>query len=247
MKTGNYAKLHKRRYCVLALVLLMVSLCMPMPALAASGVTATNQLTVVVGSGKQIEVSGGQFDSLTFSSTKKSIAIVDENGTVTGKKIGSCQIKITVSSAGENTTIRTKVTVVKKQGFSAAKVYKKMMAMQDQYPEGKHWTNDNSYIWHGFPNVEYHAFGCAAFASIISDAAFGKNTVARQINNPSFAKVRVGDILRMDNDMHSVIVLKVESDGFVIAEGNYNSSIHWGRKVSRQEHIDYLYTRYEGK
>ncbi len=237
----------KKRICAIGLILLMLTLCVPARVTAASDISVRSQLTVVAGEGMQIEVSGADAGSLSFSSTKPGIAAVDSKGVVTGRKTGSCQVKISAYSGGEAVYLKTKITVVKKKGFSAAKVYKKLIAMKDRYPEGKHWTNDNSYLWHAFPNVEFHAFGCAAFASIMSDAAFGKKTLPQQIDNPSPSKVRVGDILRMNADTHSVIVLKVESDGFIIAEGNYNSSIHWGRKVYKDEHIDYLYTRYEGK
>ena len=94
--------------------------------------------------------------------------------------------------------------------------------------------------------MRFQTYGCAAFASILSDAAFGKKTVAKKIKHPAAARIRVGDILRMGNDSHSVVVLKVTESGFVIAEGNFNSSIHWGRKISKNAKIDYMYTRYEG-
>ena len=236
-----------KKCCAIGLIMVMLTLCVPVKADAAITLSATKQLTVVIGEEAQIDFSGGLVDTISYKSTKPGIAAVDETGIITGKKIGSCQIKITAVDGEETSVLKTKITVVKKKGFNAAKVYKKLIAMKSKYPEGRPWTNDDSYLWHAFPYVNYHAFGCAAFASIMSDAAFGKKTVAKQIDNPSPAKVRVGDVLRMESDTHSVIVLKVESDGFIIAEGNYNSSIHWGRKVNKQEHIDYLYTRYEGK
>ena len=80
---------------------------------------------------------------------------------------------------------------------------------------------------------------------ILSDAAFGDRE-GRQISPFRFGSVRVGDILRINGDTHSVIVLEVNSDSVVIAEGNYNSSVHWGRTLSRQvvESASYLITRY---
>ena len=61
---------------------------------------------------------------------------------------------------------------------------------------------------------------------IASDAAFG-NISAYEFNDKN--KIRVGDILRINNDTHFVIVLKILGDSkYKIAEGNFNSSINWG-------------------
>lgn len=126
-----------------------------------------------------------------------------------------------------------------------AEVYSRMMAMQSQYPEGMRWTNDNEYDWHAVPGVIYQGYGCVGFAFILSDAAFG-DLPAREVRDFKFEDIRPGDILRVDNDTHTVIVLEVHDDYVVIAEGNFNSSIHWGRTLTREEveAADYIFTRY---
>jgi len=43
------------------------------------------------------------------------------------------------------------------------------------------------------------------------------------------------DILRIKNNTHSVMVMKVVGNNFIVAEGNYNRSIHWGRVITRSE------------
>lgn len=126
-----------------------------------------------------------------------------------------------------------------------AEVYQAMIAMQSSYPEGMPWTNDNGYEWNG--GIFSAGYGCAGFTFILSDAAFGA-LPARIYNNGDFTfeEARVGDILRINNDTHSVIVLEVQADGVVIAEGNFNSSIHWGRQLTAAEVMasDYIITRY---
>lgn len=120
--------------------------------------------------------------------------------------------------------------------------YNAMMALKATYPEGMHWDNSNFYAWHG--GIYSGGYGCAGFAFILSDAAFG-NAPAKVHND--FNNVRVGDILRMYGDTHSVIVLEVRGDSVVVAEGNYNASIHWGRVISRAELLsstNYVMTRY---
>ncbi|MBQ6551091.1 MAG: hypothetical protein IJL78_06770 [Lachnospiraceae bacterium] len=87
--------------------------------------------------------------------------------------------------------------------------------------------------------------GGAGFAFLLSDAAFG-DLPARYTEETSFAAVRVGDVVRINNNTHSVIILEKYSDYVIIAEGNYNSSIHWGRKLTAAQidAADYILTRY---
>ncbi|MBE6853478.1 MAG: hypothetical protein E7505_08405 [Ruminococcus sp.] len=124
------------------------------------------------------------------------------------------------------------------------KVYEAMIALKKQYPEGMSWTNDNSYEWNG--GIYWKGYGCAGFAFLLSDAAFG-TLPARIIKEYDPGSIRTGDILRVNNDGHSVVVLETNDNGVVIAEGNYNNSIHWGRVISWSElenTFTYLMTRY---
>ena len=134
--------------------------------------------------------------------------------------------------------------------LTEAQVYEKIIAMQSEYPEGKPWTNDNKYTWidTSIPNhtIRHNFGGCAAFAAIMSDAGFGENAPRTKITNPNPSTIRVGDILRINNDSHSVIVLEIDDTYFVVAEGNFNNSIHWGRKlVKANTPISFVWTRWQ--
>ena len=102
--------------------------------------------------------------------------------------------------------------------------------LKSQYPEGMRWTNDNSYTSNALRMVGY---GCAGFALICSDAVFGDMPATGTHSN--FDQIRVGDMLRVMNDTHSVVVLEKKADSVIVAEGNYNYSIHWGREITRAE------------
>ena len=120
-------------------------------------------------------------------------------------------------------------------------VYDAMIALQEKFPEGMHWTDASSgtYTWKGGRGengeIATMGTGCVNFAFQLSDAAFG-TLPARMLkeNEFEFADIHVGDILRISLG-HSVIVLQVNDDSMVIAEGNYNQSIHWGRVVTKSE------------
>lgn len=105
--------------------------------------------------------------------------------------------------------------------------------LQDSYPEGMPWTNENVYVSEA---VRVIGHGCEGFALICSDAVFGDYPVSR--THSDFDSIRVGDLLRINHDTHTVIVLEKRADSVIVAEGNYNSSIHWGREISRQKLVD---------
>ena len=136
--------------------------------------------------------------------------------------------------------------------------YEAMIALKDEYPEGMTWTNyepygskgdlGSAYTWNG--GAIYgakSAVGCMAFAFILSDAAFD-HLPARAVERGKFTfeDVKVGDILRVRGNSHSVIVLQKSAGGVIVAEGNYNKSVHWGRSMSAAEvkNADFMITRY---
>lgn len=122
-----------------------------------------------------------------------------------------------------------------------------LISFKEKYPDGTPWTNETkSYSSYTvFPQYSrYTGRGCAAFALELSDAAFG-NLSAKEHHDIS--KIHVGDILRINNNSHSVIVLEVNSGGVVIAEGNINGQVLWGRELSAadlQQNLTYIWTRY---
>lgn len=124
----------------------------------------------------------------------------------------------------------------------ANSIYDIMIAQKANFPEGMTWTNANFYPWKG--GIYSGGYGCAAFAFAVSDAAFGD---ASAVIHNDYNNIKTGDILRVNHDTHSVIVLEVKPDSVIVAEGNYNESIHWGREIPKSELVDegsYIMTRY---
>jgi hypothetical protein len=141
--------------------------------------------------------------------------------------------------------INNEILYIQKDGLSdnrQQEVYNIIMAQKSVFPEGMHWTNDDYYEWNG--GIYVGGFGCAAFCFYVSDKAFGN---AKAYIHKDYSNIKVGDMLRVYNDTHSVTVLEVRENSVIVAEGNYNSSIHWGREMSMSEIIDsqsYIMSRY---
>ena len=117
-----------------------------------------------------------------------------------------------------------------------------LYGLKESYPEGMRWINENSYTSSAMWLTGY---GCAGFGLICSDAVFGDLPSAGR--HSDFDAIRVGDMVRINHDTHTVVVLEKLADSIIVTEGNYNSSIHWGREISRSALEDsdfYVTTRY---
>ena len=239
-------------------ILVLTVLFMLAVAGQAGAASMSRSITLTQGSTTKLKIKGAK--KISWKSSKKKVATVNKKGKV--KAVGAGTAVITAKAGKHKLTC--KVTVLSKRASGSvngsgnggkvntstagmskkeAEVFKAMLAMKDDYPEGKKWTNKNYYAWNG--GIYKGGYGCAAFAFLLSDAAFGDapTTIHKKAD-----KIRVGDILRVDDNTHSVIVLRVSKKGIVVAEGNYNSSIHWGREISNKElasTLDFVMTRYE--
>lgn len=120
-------------------------------------------------------------------------------------------------------------------------VYQRLMARKNaaKYAEGAPWTNDTKYtntVWFmGKQPGYWRASGCFALKvdmmEYCSNYEYAVERIEASYNN--LPKLHVGDGVRIKNDTHSVVVLEVAADGHTVTvvEGNYNSSVHWGRVI----------------
>ena len=136
--------------------------------------------------------------------------------------------------------------------YDPVRITHAIMTLEEKYPNGYPWTNDNEYRWgwdaaYGLNRPWYLGYGCVAFAMMASDAAFGTTLPVYQFNDKK--DIRVGDILRILKDTHSVIVLEDLGDNeYIVAEGNYGGAVHYGGIINIEVvGFDYGFTRYPQK
>ena len=104
------------------------------------------------------------------------------------------------------------------------------MAMKKTYKEGLSWTNENrQYFWEA---TNCQCYGCIALCGEISDKVFGKYAPVTKHSN--FSRIKAGDHIRIGNE-HSVMVLQKNGNTLTVVEGNYNATVHWGRKITKKE------------
>lgn len=109
-----------------------------------------------------------------------------------------------------------------------AEVYDAIMSLQQDYPQGMSWTNDNT--WYD-DEGNSHGRGCVAFAALCQHTAFG-DVPGHYVD--SLDDVKVGDSIRIGN-YHTVIVLEKKTNSVIVTEGNFNFQINWGREIPFSE------------
>ena len=120
-------------------------------------------------------------------------------------------------------------------------VYNRIMERQyvEGYTEGTPWDNSHTY-WNtveydGYPAGCYGAGGCFAFMMDMMEYASNYEYPIRVIKGTydNLPKLHIGDGVRVNNNSHSVLIIGINEDGHTVtvAEGNFNSSVHWGRVI----------------
>lgn len=127
------------------------------------------------------------------------------------------------------------------EGPTEEEVYNKIIALKEQYPDGTPWGDDKTFEI--FPTklstgeIDYViARGCAAFTEMCQAEAFGgvagTGKYPDKTTYESFDEIRVGDEVGYDH--HFVIVLEKKTDSIIVAEGNFNGAVYWGREITRE-------------
>lgn len=189
----------------------------------------------------------GVTDTLKWVSDDPEVASVSD-GLVTATGAGEATIYCYAAQAAtgtysklEKATAFDAVKVTVTAPLSEEEVTEAIWALKSKYPEGLHWTNSDYYLWE---TIYCNCYGCIAFVGELSDQVFGVD--APTTKHTDFDSIKPGDHIRTGGT-HSVLVIEKYPDYVVVCEGNYNSSVHWGRRISRSE-LDsegfYVQTRY---
>ena len=142
---------------------------------------------------------------------------------------------------GETDPALTAQKITAPEGIpTEAQVYERIMALQTQYPEGMPYSEKNHYVTnfviHIDETLDYSQYGhgCSAFGGILSDTAFG-DLPARftPLGQVDLDQIMVGDLLIGNG--HEMVITEVYTNCVVVAEGNYDGRVHWGRTLKRDE------------
>lgn len=251
-----------KRVVIMFLSLLILTSLFQYPVIASGSNTTSTKATttknaVIRANNSTIKV-GASFNPMKNVSAKdnggsgKSLTSkIKVSGTVNTKVAGN--YKVTYKVAGANGKVVTKIVTVTVVGattnttktttsnkLTEKEVYNRMISLKKKYPDGTSWPGDKGYEWKG--GIYSKGYGCAGFAMMLSDVAFG-DLPARKTTD--FKNIRVGDILRINNDTRSVIVLSIDGTDITLAEGA--GVVNWGRVITLDNLLKtgtYVLTRY---
>ncbi len=105
----------------------------------------------------------------------------------------------------------------------------------------------NSYTGKADDGYPYHdkSIECLGFANMLSDMVFGKDADVRIYYD--YDEIKIGDLARINNNMHTVFIIDKTDDYIVVAECNADyrtCRINWGRKISRDKVIGWFISRW---
>ena len=235
-----------------------------------------NVLTLNPGGTYKLSVSGAS--SVTWRTSRTSVARVTSSGLVTAVGTGTAIITATAGGKTMTCTVTvkaaattTKTVLVDKPMTStsgtativtynikptptpapAAPVSYISTLPSDQrnayviiqnhkktYPEGTPFTNADFRPWNG--GIYFGGYGCAGFCFELSDLCFPDTfaSLERDMSAENLkATLKVGDIIRLSYNTHSVTVQEIYPDNgyVVVGEANYNKKVHWGRQITFAE------------
>lgn len=130
------------------------------------------------------------------------------------------------------------------EGAAVTDVSAQILALQVAIPEGTPWTNEAN-VYTNTPTWPFRGRGCVAFAMQVSDLVYGADAPMTILYGQTPADLQAGDAVYVGGT-HMVVVISVDADTITVCEGNYNSSVHWGRiitKASLEGQINFLCRR----
>ncbi len=140
--------------------------------------------------------------------------------------------------------------------LNETEVYNRLMSRKTQigYTEGTPWTDANNkyvntVVFDGYPKGCYRGSGCFGFMMDMMEYASNYEYPIRKVEGTydNLPVIHVGDGVRFEGDYikHAVVVLEVNGPCVTVAEGNFNSSVHWGRVVDLSDEYNcfkYIFT-----
>ena len=215
------------------------------------------------GDSGKVTLKGKTVTDGRWSSSRPSVVTIDNTGKVTAKRTGTAVL--TAKYTWRKRTYRYRVNI---------QVVSRLAAEQKKFPTGTYWNNGGNNnqvtqrpcIHDDDPYCAYNSVGCESnlyigmvagmqvagyqchgFALKVAQDLYGSLKNWKYVE--SYRTVHAGDVVRLNNNTHTIIVTKVFSGSIQYADCNATGDcqIQWGKTMSKQalrKAFTYMYTKY---
>lgn len=211
----------------------------------------------------KVTLKGKTVTEVRWTSSKPSIVTVDDTGKVTAKHTGTAVLTAKYTWKKRAYCYRVNIQVVSR-----------LVAEQKKFPTGTYWNDggnnnqvtqrpcihdDDRYCAYNSVGCESNlylgmvagmqvaGYQCHGFALKVAQDLYGSLKKWKYVE--SYRTIHAGDVIRINNNSHTIIVTKVYSGSIQYADCNSTGDcqIQWGKTMSRQalrKAFTYMYTKY---
>ena len=211
----------------------------------------------------KVTLKGKTVTEVRWTSSKPSIVTVDDTGKVTAKHTGTAVLTAKYAWKKRAYCYRVNIQVVSR-----------LAAEQKKFPTGTYWNDggnnnqvtqrpcihdDDRYCAYNSVGCESNlylgmvagmqvaGYQCHGFALKVAQDLYGSLKKWKYVE--SYRTIHAGDVIRINNNSHTIIVTKVYSGSIQYADCNSTGDcqIQWGKTMSRQalrKAFTYMYTKY---
>ncbi len=200
-------------------------------------------------------LEGVKASNVQWRVSRPSVLSVDSQGGIETKRAGSCAVTATYRVNGRTRTVSRNIVVVSRWD-----------AEKSKFPSGTYWNNSHnpdkvtlkpcnhkedcsSYIYEvNIAGDSLKASQCHGFALKVAADIYGRQDLAHWRKYTSYHGVSVGDVVRIYNQTHTIIITKVYGNSVEYADCNNGDTcqITWGHVMSKdtlRSVYNYSYTQ----
>lgn len=211
----------------------------------------------------KVTLKGKTVTEVRWTSSKPSIVTVDDTGKVTAKHTGTAVLTAKYTWKKRAYCYRVNIQVVSRLGSGAEEIsHRNLLERRRKQQSGDTetlYSCDDRYCAYNSVGCESNlylgmvcrmqvaGYQCHGFALKVAQDLYGSLKKWKYVE--SYRTIHAGDVIRINNNSHTIIVTKVYSGSIQYADCNSTGDcqIQWGKTMSRQalrKAFTYMYTKY---
>ena len=221
---------------------------------------ASNQIRQ--GDTGKVKIVGKKVSNVKWKSSKKSVLTVDQDGVIKAKRAGKSTVTATFTYKKKTIERTLEIQVVSRwkaeqkkfptgsywnEGDDDKVTYQACVRHANGWGPGQ-WTCTSNAVTYLIDGVNWTGYQCHGFALKVAADIYGSSKLANWDKRYTYRSPKVGDVIRIWGDTHTIIVTKVYSKSIEYADCNATGlcRIQWGQRMSKKDlksNFTYMFTR----